>query len=220
VEAAVPDEVYAAAALLRHAALHPGPVADGWTDPFSVPNGWRLGGQAAWTVHHLRVPGHQPVAVHVRDGEVRVGTADPVAAMLDVDGQAGGEARLQGRAVLRWGGVSHVFRYADGWLAREGDSWHVKDHDPVEAALSGGAAAAHAGTLTAPMPGTVTVVKVAPGDTVACGQSLLVVEAMKMEHIIAAPHDGTVAKIDIAPGSTVAMDQVLAVITPAAAAQE
>jgi acetyl-CoA/propionyl-CoA carboxylase biotin carboxyl carrier protein len=220
VEAAIPDEVYAAAALLRHAALHPGPAADGWTDPFSVPNGWRVGGQASWTAHHLRVPGHQPVAVHVRDGEVRVGTADPVAATLDVDGQAGGEARLQGRAVLHWDGVSHVFRYADDWLACEGDSWHVKDHDPVEAALSGRAAAAHAGTLTAPMPGTVTVVKVAPGDTVACGQSLLVVEAMKMEHIIAAPHDGTVARIDITPGSTVAMDQVLAVITPAAAAQE
>ncbi|MBV9022978.1 MAG: acetyl/propionyl-CoA carboxylase subunit alpha, partial [Streptomycetaceae bacterium] len=100
------------------------------------------------------------------------------------------------------------------------DSWHVKDHDPVEAALSGGTAAAHAGTLTAPMPGTVTVIKVAPGDTVTAGQSLLVVEAMKMEHVIAAPHDGTVTEIEITPGSTVAMEQVLAVVTPAAAAQE
>jgi acetyl-CoA/propionyl-CoA carboxylase biotin carboxyl carrier protein len=49
------------------------------------------------------------------------------------------------------------------------------------------------------------------------GQSLLVVEAMKMEHVITAPHDGTVSEIDVSAGSTVAMDQVLAVVTPAAA---
>jgi acetyl-CoA/propionyl-CoA carboxylase biotin carboxyl carrier protein len=64
------------------------------------------------------------------------------------------------------------------------------------------------------MPGTVTVVKVAVGDEVTAGQSLLVVEAMKMEHVIAAPHAGTVAGLDVAPGTTVAMDQVLAVIEP------
>jgi len=73
---------------------------------------------------------------------------------------------------------------------------------------------AHQGGLTAPMPGTVTVVKVAVGDEVAAGQSLLVVEAMKMEHVVAAPHAGTVTELDVAPGTTVAMDQVLAVIAP------
>jgi acetyl-CoA/propionyl-CoA carboxylase biotin carboxyl carrier protein len=64
------------------------------------------------------------------------------------------------------------------------------------------------------MPGTVTVVKVAVGDEVTAGQSLLVVEAMKMEHVISAPHAGTVAELDVAPGTTVAMDQVLAVVAP------
>jgi acetyl-CoA/propionyl-CoA carboxylase biotin carboxyl carrier protein len=90
----------------------------------------------------------------------------------------------------------------------------VRDHDPVAASLTG---AAHAGadSLTAPMPGTVTVVKVAVGDEVTAGQSLLVVEAMKMEHVISAPHAGTVSELDVRPGTTVAMDQVLAVITPA-----
>lgn len=78
-----------------------------------------------------------------------------------------------------------------------------------------GAARSGADSLTAPMPGTVTVVKVAVGDEVAAGQSLLVVEAMKMEHVVAAPHAGTVAELDVTPGTTVAMDQVLAVITPA-----
>jgi acetyl-CoA/propionyl-CoA carboxylase biotin carboxyl carrier protein len=42
----------------------------------------------------------------------------------------------------------------------------------------------------------------------------LVVEAMKMEHVITAPHDGTVAEVSVVPGATVAMDQVLAVIDP------
>ena len=65
------------------------------------------------------------------------------------------------------------------------------------------------------MPGTVTVVKVAVGDEVVAGQSLLVVEAMKMEHVISAPHAGTVTELDVTPGSTVAMDQVLAVVAPA-----
>ncbi len=40
---AVPDEVYAAAAAVRREALEPRPDAGGWTDPFSVPNGWRTG---------------------------------------------------------------------------------------------------------------------------------------------------------------------------------
>src|SRR5690606_6813685 len=61
---AVPVEVYAAAALLRQAALEPPP--DGWRDPFALPTGWRLGGEPAWTVHALRVPGHEPVTVEVR----------------------------------------------------------------------------------------------------------------------------------------------------------
>ncbi|MZD07585.1 acetyl/propionyl-CoA carboxylase subunit alpha, partial [Streptomyces sp. SID5785] len=97
------------------------------------------------------------------------------------------------------------------WLALDGDAWHVQDHDPVAARLTG-AGAGGAGSLTAPMPGTVTVVKVAVGDEVAAGQSLLVVEAMKMEHVIAAPHAGVVTELDVSPGTTVAMDQVLAVV--------
>lgn len=110
-------------------------------------------------------------------------------------------------------GVRHTFHRAADWVGRDGDAWHVRDHDPVAAALTG---AAHAGadSLTAPMPGTVTVVKVAVGDQVTAGQSLLVVEAMKMEHVVSAPHAGTVTELDVTPGTTVAMDQVLAVVAP------
>ncbi|MFD0444432.1 acetyl-CoA carboxylase biotin carboxyl carrier protein subunit [Streptomyces indonesiensis] len=124
----------------------------------------------------------------------------------------------EGSVLLDLGGVTHRFRHAahgaSHWLGRDGDAWRVVGHDPVEEALRGGAAAAHAGELTAPMPGTVTVVKAAVGDEVTAGQGLLVVEAMKMEHLIAAPHDGTVTELEVTPGSTVAMDQLLAVVTP------
>ncbi|MGV9689207.1 ATP-binding protein [Streptomyces sp. NPDC003444] len=186
----VPAEVYAAAAAVRLAELAPAP-RDGWTDPFSVPNGWRLGGAPVPLAFPVRVAGLEPVTVEAPPG-ARVTDAS-VTVVVD--------------------GITHSFHRAGAWLGREGDSWHVLDHDPVEAALSG---AGHGGadTLAAPMPGTVTVVKVAVGDEVEAGQSLLVVEAMKMEHVISAPHAGTVTELDVTPGTTVAMDQVLAVVTP------
>ncbi|MEU9773876.1 biotin carboxylase N-terminal domain-containing protein [Streptomyces sp. NPDC047968] len=187
----VPAEVYEAAAAVRAEAL--APRGGGWTDPFSVPSGWRMGGAHAAPAFPLRVPGREPV-VHA--------PAPSAAPRVSHDA-----------VTVELHGVTHTFRRAGDWLGRDGDSWHVADHDPVAASLSG---AGHAGadTLAAPMPGTVTVVKVAVGDTVAAGQSLLVVEAMKMEHVISAPHAGTVAELDVTTGSTVAMDQVLAVVVP------
>ncbi|MEV5138972.1 biotin carboxylase N-terminal domain-containing protein [Streptomyces syringium] len=220
----VPEEVYAAAALLRQAALEPSALGAGaWVDPFSLPTGWRLGGEPAWTVHHLRVPGRDPVAVRARgtgaDAEITlagaVGDINPTHPTRIV-------TLTPTTLTLELNGLTHTFTHATGpegtWLGRDGDTWHVQDHDPTDA--RGAAGAAHAGALTAPMPGTVTVVKAAVGDTVTAGQSLLVVEAMKMEHVISAPHDGTVTELDVTAGATVAMDQVLAVVTPADAPQE
>ncbi|WP_033322793.1 acetyl/propionyl/methylcrotonyl-CoA carboxylase subunit alpha [Streptomyces yerevanensis] len=192
---------------------------EGWTDPFSVPSGWRLGGTPAWTVHHLRVPGHDPVEVRVRgtlrDAEVSWGSGGlPPASGRGGLGEENPPAGTR-TVTLHLNGVTHTFAAlpAGTWLGRDGDAWNVQDHDPVAASLTG-AALTGVDSLTAPMPGTVTVVKVAVGDEVTAGQSLLVVEAMKMEHVISAPHAGTVAELDVTPGSTVAMDQVLAVIAP------
>ncbi|MEU0353765.1 acetyl/propionyl/methylcrotonyl-CoA carboxylase subunit alpha [Streptomyces cyaneofuscatus] len=187
----VPDEVYAAAAAVRREALAPRPDAEGWTDPFSVPSGWRTGGVRAPLAFWLRVSGADPVTYEAPASATV--TADQVSVELD-------------------GSVGHFHRSGD-WLGRDGDTWHVQDHDPVEASLSG-AGRSGADTLAAPMPGTVTVVKVAVGDEVEAGQSLLVVEAMKMEHVISAPHAGTVTELDVTAGATVAMDQILAVVAP------
>jgi 3-methylcrotonyl-CoA carboxylase alpha subunit len=69
-------------------------------------------------------------------------------------------------------------------------------------------ASAGAGSLRAPMPGLVKIVRAAQGDAVVKGQPLLVLEAMKMEHTIAAPHDGIIAEI-AAEGAQVSDGTVL-----------
>ena len=63
-----------------------------------------------------------------------------------------------------------------------------------------------------PMPGTVVKVAVEVGATVAAGDVVLVLEAMKMQHTVTAPHDGTVTEIDVEPGAQVASGEVLAVV--------
>ncbi|MER0480076.1 acetyl-CoA carboxylase biotin carboxylase subunit [Streptomyces sp. Edi2] len=196
VDGGVPDEVYTAAAAVRQAALEPAVDGGGWRDPFAAPSGFRLGGEPAPVRHWLRVPGHDPVAHDVRPGAEASWQVTPDRVRVTADG------------------VLHTFHRSGDWLGRDGDSWQVTSYDPVAAALRGAAGAHGADTLAAPMPGTVTVVKVAVGDEVAAGQGLLVVEAMKMEHVISAPHAGTVTELDVTAGSTVAMDQILAVITP------
>ncbi|MFE2163351.1 biotin carboxylase N-terminal domain-containing protein [Streptomyces lydicus] len=195
VDTEVPEEVYAAAAAVRQAALEPAADAGGWRDPFAAPSGFRLGGEPVPVRHWLRVPGHDPVAYDVLPGSP--------AGQVEAD-----------RVRVTVDGVTHTFHRSGDWLGRDGDSWQVTDHDPVAAALRGAGRAHGAETLAAPMPGTVTVVKVAVGDEVAAGQGLLVVEAMKMEHVISAPHAGTVTELDVTAGATVAMDQILAVIAP------
>ena len=73
-------------------------------------------------------------------------------------------------------------------------------------------AVAHAGSLLAPMPGTVVRVLAGTGDAVTAGAALVVLEAMKMEHTVAAPVDGIVGEMRVAPGDQVETRQVLAVV--------
>jgi len=75
---------------------------------------------------------------------------------------------------------------------------------PAQApAPAASAPAASAGTIKAPMPGTVLSIKVAAGQSVKRGAVLLILEAMKMENEITAPSDGTVVAIRVQAGSTV-----------------
>jgi biotin carboxyl carrier protein len=74
---------------------------------------------------------------------------------------------------------------------------------------SGGAQHHAAGEMTAPMPGQVRAVNVSEGDAVTKGQTLMVLEAMKMEIRIQSPGDGTVNKLFVKQGDTVEREQML-----------
>lgn len=73
----------------------------------------------------------------------------------------------------------------------------------------GGASGYSSGRLTAPMPGQVQTVNVAVGEVVTKGQTLLVLEAMKMEIRVQAPADGVVERLAVEQGETVEREQVL-----------
>ncbi len=80
---------------------------------------------------------------------------------------------------------------------------------PVAPAPAAAPAAGGAGDVVAPMPGTVLKVNVNNGDTVASGDVILILEAMKMENEIVAPCAGTVT-LNVKAGETVDTDAVLA----------
>jgi propionyl-CoA carboxylase alpha chain len=81
--------------------------------------------------------------------------------------------------------------------------------------LTDPAASIQAGSLIAPMPAMVITVSTMPGDSVAAGQPLIVLEAMKMQHAVLAPGDGVVAEVRVKEGGQVAAGQVLAVLEAA-----
>jgi acetyl-CoA/propionyl-CoA carboxylase biotin carboxyl carrier protein len=75
---------------------------------------------------------------------------------------------------------------------------------------SGSAAlAAASGDVTVPMQGTIVKVMVEPGDQVSAGQTLCILEAMKMENAIQAPKDGVVKEVRVTPGDTVGANDVV-----------
>ena len=74
------------------------------------------------------------------------------------------------------------------------------------------APAATGAKVTCPLPGTVISINVKEGDTVAAGQTLLVLEAMKMENNIDAERGGVVKQILVAAGATVIEGDTLIVI--------
>ena len=130
------------------------------------------------------------------DGEsysVEVVRADDGQFDLLIDGQPV-SATVSADGAKRWvtvGGQTFVLTQSSGGRKSSSDGGHA------------------AGELVAPMPGQVRAVQVAEGDFVTKGQTLVIVEAMKMEIKIAAPRDGTVKLLQVRQGQTVERDQIL-----------
>jgi propionyl-CoA carboxylase alpha subunit len=63
--------------------------------------------------------------------------------------------------------------------------------------------------LLCPMPGLVVSIAVSEGQEVKAGETLAVVEAMKMQNVLRAERDGTVKKVHASPGATLAVDALI-----------
>ncbi|HUG85599.1 MAG TPA: biotin carboxylase N-terminal domain-containing protein [Euzebya sp.] len=184
--------------------------------PFDIPGGWRLG-EPGWTRWRLRPAGGGDVIdTRVRVGpdgpEVAVGEGDPMPAAVTLRGSV-----LQ--VDLPVGRCTYVVDLAEdrAWIGRGGQAWLLHEEDLATASRTGGGGAA-SGILLAPMPGSVVVVSAGVGDAVTAGQTLVVVEAMKMEHPLSAPFDGVVSSVHVVAGQQVAMEAPLVEVAPVAEA--
>jgi len=173
-----------------------GTLPSGWRNVFSVPQ----------RVSYTAAGERYDVAYRVVGATVRASVND----------MPFGEARLRGtssaRVDLEIDGTRRVYR-----VHRAGPDTYVDASDGSSALtevprFGDPEKQAAAGSLLAPMPGLVRRVLAEVGTTVAAGQPLLVLEAMKMEQTVAAPAAGVVAELRVKAGEQVAAGQVLAVV--------
>jgi propionyl-CoA carboxylase alpha chain len=166
-----------------------------------LPSGWRnvrsAGQRKVFSVGDRE---YEVVYALTRDGlkaeghDAELVSAEPGRVVLDV---AGVRRTFD---VARHDGVSYV----DSSLGSVALTAAPRFADP-DAALA-------AGSLVAPMPGTVVRLAVQAGDPVKAGDPLLWLEAMKMEHRIAAPADGVVTELPVTVGQQVEVGTILAVV--------
>jgi len=184
----------AASAAERSAATVNAGLPSGWRNLPSHPQIRRFA--AGHDEHEVRYRiTRDGVRVDGRD-DIRVVAYTPDRVTLDVDGV---RRRL---SVARYDATVHV----DSSLGPVRLTALPRFTDP--------AARIPAGSLLAPMPGSVIGVDAAVGDAVEAGSPLVRLEAMKMEHTVAAPVAGILTSLDVTVGDQVAVGAVLAVVTP------
>ena len=147
-----------------------------------------------------------PLQISIEDGELRdvvLTRTDLEHALIWIDGRehrallrpkgGGYEVAVDDRTEPIWLAVHHdeVFIHAFG------RAWRTEVVDPAERSAQEGEGA---DVITAPMPGTVINVPVAPGDPVETGQPLVVIESMKMQSELIAWRDGVVDRVHLAVG--------------------
>ncbi|MCY0904657.1 biotin/lipoyl-binding protein [Arthrobacter sp. H14-L1] len=204
--------------------------------PWGLHDGWRLGEDAPWRVV-LAGPGPYALVtvtgrgygfaarVQLNGGPIRQATLQPAAPMGTASaGTAASAASGIPTAQVTVDGEVHRYRLAatgagTGYQFFEGGwscSLRVLDREAVTARIRAGMpreGSAADPQVRSPMPGTVVAVNVNNGDAVEAGQTLLAVEAMKMEHQLTASVDGTV-HISVKTGDLVRADQIVATIHP------
>ena len=105
---------------------------------------------------------------------------------------------LENGRLVHKGKIAHVAKVSDTWwIHYDGHTFQLEMVEPGSSGLNDEA------NLTAPMPGKVLEVFVNEGDEVTEGQTLMILEAMKMEHKIVANHDGIVTALNFSAGDQV-----------------
>ena len=108
-----------------------------------------------------------------------------------------------GRINIEMNGIKKFFH-----VAKSGDIWWIHFEGKVytvNSSESGASSSEELGGLTAPMPGTIQQIIVKKGQKVRSGQTLIILEAMKMEHKIKAPKSGEIISINYSVGDRVDM---------------
>lgn len=180
------------------------------SSPWAIADGWRLGHAGQRSLVFLQGERRHELHAQGSGGDYRIelqGRTHAVeGARIEADGSLG----------LRLDGLGRRFTFALDRLPDGAERVTVHDGErrlrlvgvPMYRHERGRADDAGHQVL-APMPGRVVLVRAAAGDTVAAGQELMVIEAMKMELSLKAPRDGTVAEVRAASGDFVEADAVL-----------
>jgi 3-methylcrotonyl-CoA carboxylase alpha subunit len=168
-----------------------------WRDPWAQRDGWRAHGPSLRRFDfEFATERHTVLLRTLHDGSLQLELAGEVATLSFGPAIQGLDVRFglqrQIVSVYAQGAVRHVFT-----------SQGATQITVIDALAHAGDAQAEGGRLTAPMPGKVVSFAVKAGDSVKRGQTLAVMDAMKMEHTIAAPIDGVVAELLYAPGDQV-----------------
>jgi acetyl/propionyl-CoA carboxylase alpha subunit len=152
-------------------------------------------------------PPHATVTVGETEHEVDWAMVQGGVVSMIIDGRSrtARVAKTDGSLVIWVGG--HRFELDVG----------TSDDQSVGAAGAGGAVS---GSIKAPMPGSVVKVLVSEGDEVEEGQSLVIVEAMKMENDVRSPLVGTVKSVNVKAGDSVGTTEAMVEIEPAESGEE
>jgi acetyl-CoA/propionyl-CoA carboxylase biotin carboxyl carrier protein len=170
------------------------------TSAWAGPSSWRASRPDFVPTINL-ANGGQPLKVEARTGEVEIDGSGLWHVVLD--------------------GIQHTARiFSDAaeraiWVCTD-NGIHVYNRPLADASLTPGLEGAE---VLAPMPGSVVAIRVETGDKVEQGDPIVVVEAMKMEHVLSAPAAGIVS-VTAVEGTQVGLDEVLATVVDEDKAEE